>query len=156
MKNIRDIHKEKVKKIRSERYNAEVVNVCAAPRTLLIFRTFFFGSLESGEGNKISPHKTSRPTLFKEITWCVLKQKDNVVFVQTSSSKAVVHAAVSILHVIMTLSLTCVRTCVRASVCTCKERNAFLTFKLLRKTEQNIPSVCPFARTERLATQAFS
>jgi len=42
MKNIRDMDKEKAKKMRSERYNAEFVNVCAAPRTLLIFRTVFF------------------------------------------------------------------------------------------------------------------
>jgi hypothetical protein len=78
---------------------------------------FFCGALEPGEENKISPHKTSRPTLFKEITWCVLKLRDNVVFMQTSSSKAAVHAAVSILHVIMTLSLVFVRACVRVREC---------------------------------------
>jgi len=54
----------------------------------------------------------------------------------------------------MTLSLACVRAwarvvcvcvcvCVRARVC--KERNAFLIFKLLRKAEQNITAVYPFA-----------
>jgi len=43
MENIRDMDKEKVEKeVRRERYSAEVVNVCAAPRTVLIFRTFFF------------------------------------------------------------------------------------------------------------------
>jgi len=75
-------------------YDAEFVNVCAAPRTFLIFRTFFFYAARwNREGNKISPHKTSRSTLFKEITWCVLQQRDNVVFMQTSSSKAAVQAS---------------------------------------------------------------
>jgi len=44
MENIRDTDREKVKKIRSERYNAEVVNVWAAPRTLLNFLYFFFSA----------------------------------------------------------------------------------------------------------------
>jgi hypothetical protein len=95
------------------------------PEPFQFFVYFFRGALETGEGNKISPHKTSRPTLFKEITWCVLKQRDNVVFMQTSSSKAAVYAVVSILHVIMTLSLVCVRAC----VCVCV-RNA-MPFSLL-------------------------
>jgi len=69
IENVREMDEEKVKKIRSDRYNAEVVNFSAAPRTILNFVPFFFfrGALESGEGNKLSPHKTSRPTLFNPL-----------------------------------------------------------------------------------------
>jgi len=45
----------------------------------------------------------------------------------------------------------CVYVCVRVCMCVCacvcvyKERNVFLTFTIVPETEQNIPSVCPFA-----------
>jgi hypothetical protein len=56
MKNIRGMDEEKTKKMRSERHNAEVVDVCAAPRTLLIFRTFFFAAHWNREREIKFPH----------------------------------------------------------------------------------------------------